>query len=77
MNRAKGTNKDGDAPRDWQYWEGMTPQGQKGQVEGMVPSGPGKSCGMGEGSLTGAVDMDTGMQLLPKPYWGGEGHCIP
>lgn len=75
MNRVKGTDKNGDALRDWQELEAITPQGQKGQVEGMVPSRPGQSCSMGDGSLTGAVDRHRGMQLLPKPCggWGSGG----
>lgn len=75
MNRVKGTDKNGDALRDRQELEAITPQGQKGPVEGMVPSRPGKRCSMGDGSLTGAVDRDRGMQLLPKPRggWGPGG----
>lgn len=74
MNRVKGTDKNGDALRDWQELEAITPQGQQGQVEGMVPSRPGRSCSMGDGSLTGAVDRQRNAAAAQTMWgWGSGG----
>lgn len=69
--------KDGDAYRDWQYWEAMTPKARRGKWREWCYPSPGKSCSTGEGFLTQAVDIDRGMQLLPKPCLSGVGHHIP